>query len=166
MKKGFTIKLTSQEVLMGSMVGQQRRNESLRNGLNERHGADLQREADRCFYNIAGAVGEVAFAKASGLYWPMTVNVGKGEPDVFPDWQVRWSSREDGDLIVRPNDNTRFRYALMTGSGYNYTFMGWIPGVDAVLQDDWYKDVGNRGSPAWFVPQCALLHLEEDVHHY
>lgn len=153
--KGDCIHLTVQEVYLASIVGLRRRIASLSGGFRERRGIGEKSNAEQWFVNIIGAMGELAFAKISNLYWPASVNAHKEDPDVFPSWQVRTRERESADLIVRKDDPDHFNYVLMTGSDPIFHFRGWINGKDA-KQEKWFFDRGNRGEPVYWVPQSEL----------
>jgi hypothetical protein len=120
---------------------------------------DQEPEATKLFFDVNGAEGECAFAKLAGLYWRMSVNAKKDEPDVDPDFQVRTSEPHDRSLIIRPDDPQHFRYALVTGCCGEFQVHGWIFGMYA-RRDEWFEDRGGRGKPVWWVPKSALTEVE------
>jgi len=156
MKKGCVVTLTYNELYVASFVGLRRRLSSLKGNFKEQNGVERKSLAERWFYNIVGAQGEVAFAKGTGLFWPATVNVQKHEPDVLPDWQIRTAEGADFCLIIRVDDRDSQKHALMTGNGPDFVFRGWIWGEHA-KRPEWWKDKGNRNKHCWWVPQSALM---------
>jgi hypothetical protein len=132
---------------------------------------------------LMGAMAEMAFCRLIGVEFPKSVGTFKREPDVPPDWEVRWAKRRQASgyqLVVRPGDNPDRKYVLITGSGGVYRCRGWISKRDAkrvgkwlnppmwtVLRDDdgkpvldkfgkqrWVNNPRNRWS--WFVSEDLL----------
>jgi hypothetical protein len=149
------IELTPQELYLSSVVGVRRRIESMRRGCSERNGLDREKVASAWYYNLVGAMGEVAAARALNVYWPATINQRKDEPDLLPDYQVRCLAESHYDLTVRDDDLDRFRYVLVTGDPPVFEVHGWIIGGEA-KRPEWYRDRGDRNAPAYWVPQSAL----------
>lgn len=145
------VSLSPQEMYLASIVGVRRRLTSR----TERNGADRATTAESWYYNVVGAQGEMAAAKALGLYWAATINAEKGEADIGPDWQVRTLAGHDYDLIVRKDDRSDQKFVLVTGEGPDFRVHGWMLGEDA-KRDEWFKDRGGRGKPCWWVPQADL----------
>jgi len=146
------ITLAPNEMTTAALVGASRALESKTRGLKDRHGF-----SGGCWETqIEGAAGEMAAAKAMGLYWDGSVNAFR-KPDL-PGIQVRTRSQHGYDLIVRPDDSPDDLYVLVTGKMPEYQIHGWIRGSDA-MQDRWLKEHGDR-PPAYFVPQDALQPIE------
>jgi hypothetical protein len=140
---------------MAAQIGVLRQLEAVRKGLPDRHGFD----GDTGWtIHIEGAAGEIAAAKALGLYWGGTVNTFKTEGDVG-NIEVRTRSKPHYDLLVRDNDKNESVFVLVTGKSPKYNVVGWILGKDA-KKTEWYADYGNR-PPAYFVPQNCLRPIEE-----
>ena len=132
-----------------------RHTEALRQGMKDKHGYNGRDIQD----NFYGMLGEIAFAKATKQYFPMTVNTFK-EADIGYNWQVRTvGSNKNRDLIVRPSDPIKHRYVLVeinkelndghlerASNGYVATIHGWIEGINA--QDAKYlSDFGQPHRP-------------------
>ena len=160
MKKGHVVQLNMNEVQYAVCVGVRRRMESLKNGYQELRGIAEKSAAVQWHANVIGAIAEFAFAKGAGLHWPATVNADKNEPDVPPDWQVRWRGVPFGELIVRPDDSPNCRYAMMTGDNATFTFRGWMLGSEAMKYK--LEDRYDRKEPAHWVPQGALLSMSKN----
>lgn len=122
----------------------------------ERNGADRHEVAEQWYFNIVGACGECAVAKAIGRYWPAAINQRKGEPDIPPNIQVRTLAKPYYDLVVRKDDGNDFLYVLCLGEPPHFTVKGYIRGADA-KRPEWFKDRGGRNKPCWWVPQANLL---------
>ena len=125
------VTLTWYEVSVAIHLVGLRHTEALRKGMKDKHGykgRDLQD-------NFYGMLGEIAFAKATGKYFPMSVNTFK-EADIGINWQVRTvGSNNNRDLIVRPADPSKHKYVLVeickSEDNYVATIHGWIEGTQA-----------------------------------
>lgn len=106
--------------------------------------------------HVEGALGELAVAKALGMYWSGSIN-GFRAPDVGQSIQVRTRSRHDYDLIVRDSDADEAAFVLVTGSAPEYHVRGWMRGALA-KRDEYRQEHGGR-PPAYFVPAAHLLSL-------
>lgn len=140
------------EAQLAASVGVARQLSALRQGLGNRFG---YRGAGWDIH-VEGAGGEMAAAKALGLYWSGSVDTFK-LPDVGT-LQIRTRSRDNYDLIVRPGDADDEAFLLVTGSMPSYLVHGWMLGADA-KREEWLKTYAAR-TPAYFVPQSALHPLE------
>lgn len=151
----ITVRLTEVEWETACAVGTKRNRDSIRDGRKVAHGIDL---ADRWRSHIEGACGECALAKALGIFWLGSVDSFK-RADLGGRLQCRTSSRRDGDLVIRGDDNEEHLYFLVCGEAPVFTVVGWLIGRDA-KRDEWIKAPCNRPA-AWFVPQAALRDLDE-----
>ena len=154
------VTLTWYEVSVAIHLVGLRHTEALRKGMKDKHGykgRDLQD-------NFYGMLGEIAFAKATGKYFPMSVNTFK-DADIGINWQVRTvGSNNNRDLIVRPADPSKHKYVLVEISTkdsypdkfYVATIHGWIEGTQA--KDNKYLSYfGNPDRPpAYRIPKKAL----------
>lgn len=69
--------LTDREFSRGAQLGVTRRLESMRLGFRDRNLGATNSDAEQWYANIAGALGELAAAKALNVYWPASVNAKK-----------------------------------------------------------------------------------------
>ena len=154
------VTLTWYEVSVAIHLVGLRHTEALRKCMKDKHGykgRDLQD-------NFYGMLGEIGFAKATGKYFPMSVNTFK-DADIGINWQVRTvGSNNNRDLIVRPADPSKHKYVLVEISTkdsypdkfYVATIHGWIEGTQA--KDKKYLSYfGNPDRPpAYRIPKKAL----------
>lgn len=149
------IKLLWYEVAMGSEVGRLRQVGSIAKGASDAHGFSGAGWNE----HIEGACGELAVAKALGVYWGGHVNNFTGPDLVHPrgNIQVRTAGAH-GHLIVRPGDSATDIWVLVTGKAPNYVIHGWILGADA-KKPEYLKDWSGR-PPAYFVPPAELASLD------
>ncbi len=79
-------------------------------------------------------------------------------PDVG-DVDVRSSSKPNGALIIRRNDDPNKKYYLLIGLNGEYEIKGWLYGIEAMKDQFWTsKDTGRP--PVWFVPQEYLTSVD------
>ena len=143
------VRLTDIEVVMGTDVGEARN----RFSAHRPHKANFK--GDGAKIHVLGALGEMAVAKASSLYWsPKAVPGGlDSEEGDFYGIEVRTTEYGTGRLIVKRNDPENRVYLLVTGKAPNFTVVGYCSGDEA--KNDQFWDSGQR-SPAFFVPQSSL----------
>ena len=155
--RGITFKLSWLEVELAAKVGIARHIASRKLGLQDNHcPRDGERIHERWGMDINGACGELAVAKAIGIYWAPTVNTFKSVPDVDA-YEVRTTPGKKNSLIVRSDDASDRIYILVIGSGQVFKVIGWILGEDA-KKNKWLRNPGGR-DPACFVPQSALMDM-------
>ena len=108
--------------------------------------------------DIEGALTEMAFCKAFGIYWDGSVNTFKN-PDV-PDTpiQIRGTEYNTGKLIIRENDPSNDLYILVVGSIPNYRIIGGLFGHQGKV-DDYVSNPNNQGK-CWMIPQEHLRPVE------
>ncbi len=141
------------EVMLAAGVGMRRHIAALRAGRPDRHGFNGQ---TGWTIHAEGACGEMAIAKALGLYWNGSVDTFKSFGDVGA-LQVRTRSRPEYELIVRPDDSDDDTFVLITGTAPTFTVVGAILGGLA-KRDEWLQDYGGRPA-AYFVPHSELVPL-------
>jgi hypothetical protein len=146
------VKLTTMEMLIATSLGTARHMQSV--SRTPTRGQSKESSLDS---HILGAMGEIAAAKAMGIYPGFTINNFDG-PDMGIDIQVRTSRRDK--LIIAPHDKADQKYVLVTGNAPNMNVVGWIWGNDA-KDDIWMFDPHNNRPPAYFVPSEALYPIEE-----
>ena len=147
------VTLTWAEVMQAANLGVMRQIAAMKASRPDRHGID---PANGWRAHIEGAAGEMAFAKALGLYFGSTINEFKA-PDVA-GIQVRTRSNHDYELIVRADDADDLAYVLVTGSIPKFRVVGWSTGARAkTFQPQTY---GGR-PPAYFVPHTHLRDVSE-----
>lgn len=149
--------LTIAEIVMCAQIGTMRQIAAIQANLPDRHGYD----GEGWNIHIEGACGEYAFCKDRNITWRPTINTFRKEADVGKLWEVKTRSRDDYDLIVRPDDVENRSFILVTGRAPSYTVRGWMIGKDA-KRDEWWQTYGDRPG-AWFVPQEVLLPIAELV---
>lgn len=149
----INIKLTMSESYCAAMVGIFRNIAAIFKGRKSKFGGDNSWQI-----HIEGSCGEMAVAKALGIYNPMTVNTFK-DADLGSGIQVRTRSRHDYDLIIREGDADDEAFILVTGTFPEYRVHGWCWGRDG--KKDIHKANHGGYNPAWFVPPSALRPLEE-----
>lgn len=142
------VTLTWYEMRLAAGVGLERQLSAMRDGRPDRHGFT----GDGWSIHVHGAGGELAFAKAAGVYWAGHVDVFS-VPDVGTV-HVRTRSGDGGreDLIVRSEDPEDCAYVLVVGHIPTFSVVGWIDGRSA-RRPEWVKNYGGR-PPAWFVPRA------------
>ena len=156
------VTLTWYEVSVAIHLVGLRHTESMRHNMKDQHGYKGRDMQD----NLYGMLGEIAFAKATNKYFPMSVNTFK-DADVGMHWQVRTvGSNNNRDLIVRPADPSKHKYVLVeiskssnhysSEAKYSAKIHGWIEGTQA--KDNKYLSYfGNPDRPpAYRIPKKAL----------
>jgi len=148
------IQLSQLEIMWASQIGTIRHTEAIKKGLSDKHGFD----GDGLMIHINGACGEMAVAKALGIYWAGSINTFKKERDVGK-WEVRTRSKDYYDLLIRPDDDENNIYILVTGEIPTFKVQGFILGKSAKRQE-WMKDYGGR-PPAYFIPKEYLSDIKQ-----
>lgn len=141
------VRLTDMEMRIAALLGVERHVQSASRKTTRGQAAETSLQS-----HIVGASGEIAVAKALGLYPGFTVNNFK-EPDIEPNIQVR--SAIKGRLILSDKDNPFQKYVFVLGFAPNLEVAGWVWGYDAQIKK-WFLDPNNGRPPAYFVPKEAL----------
>ena len=150
------VTLTPLELSLAAMCGVRRQIASLLGGHPNAHGLSNK---DGWREHIEGACGEMSTAKVIGCYWEPTVNTFRA-PDLCGWIQVKTTSADNGHLIIHDGCNPEHAYVLVTGRSPDFIVRGWIMAKDAT-RDEWWRTVNPERPCAWYVPQSALLDLDE-----
>lgn len=126
-----------------------RRRNDASHGRTPMHAA--RKAADALALNIDGALGEVAAACYHRLLMPDSVDTFHSEPDLPPDWDIKWVRGASWGPILWPRD-PEWRYCLVTGHPPTYTLHGWIWRHE--VRQEWWRNLGHGF--CWVVPQKAL----------
>lgn len=146
------INLTPSELYIAAQAGAIRRITSLKEGHNHfKH--QPEDKGHPWDWDIEGAAAEMALAKFLGLYWGAD-NRSFKLPDVH-NIQVRSTTRPDGCMIVRKNDDPRYRYVLIVGREGEYRLAGWRSGKWCKSQPKHYRN------GCWWIPQDELISMGE-----
>lgn len=148
-----TIELAWYEVMNAGQAANFRMTEVIFKGMGETHGSQKHDDFQR---HMNGALGEIAVAKFLNVYWKgkgdcFGIDIGGGDREPH---EVRATQRDDGCLILHPNDRDNCTFWLVTGMRNVWTIQGWLVAVNG-KQDRYWRDPGT-GRPAYFVPQDRL----------
>lgn len=142
------VTLTVAEARIAASIGIERQLQALQLNLNPGHGA-----LDTWSIHIEGAAGELAAAKALGVYWPATVGTFHTQGDLAPGVEVRTRSRHDYELLIRDDDPEDAIYILVTGKLPHYRVHGYADGN--YRKPEHRKTHGGRPA-AYFIPHSDL----------
>jgi len=151
------------ELMMeGGFCGVRRRCQSRIDRLTDR----LQKGIEVWQTEVEGACAEIAVGLFTGLEWKCDEGKFKRGGDIGNWTQVRWSSNNKSDLIIRPSDEKMIRkpWVCVTGCLSWYLIHGWLWGYEAKEkkengQDRWGAFLDSK-TPAWGVPQGHLHPME------
>ena len=141
------VELTAAEQLQGAIVGAMRHIQGARRA--DFYGAS---QANAWQIDIEGALGEMAVAKAKGIYW--SGDIGRTDTPDVGKLQVRTTRRDNGRLILHKRDSDDEIFILATGENGTYNLKGWLLGYVGKRDEYWTDPVGGRA--AYFVPQAEL----------
>jgi len=144
--------LDSAEIILAANAGILRQTENIHRKRQPYHGAT---ESDSWQKHVEGCLGEKAFAKWAGLYWPGKGKFRDADVGIF---QVRRGQEHHYRLILHKEDHDDQKYWLVTGKNGTYIIQGWNWGREGKKEEYW-KDPGT-GRPAYFVPR-SILHPAE-----
>lgn len=144
----ITITTTKEDLRLAEDIANQRYYESRRMGLGnlaKNYSHDMERD---------GVLSEIAVAKGLGFdkFIP-TVNSFK-DADIRSNLQVRGTSYDYGNLIIKPKDDTSHIYILTTFSNYpKHKIIGYCFGSEA-------KTLGTIKNGCFWIPQSKLTPIE------
>jgi len=151
---GLVVELAADELEGAIHVGWERARDAYVRGRtpNAAHVDDLEGTY------FVGAVGEKAFGKLTGLYWPGRWTPDRGRGDVG-GWEVKASMHPTGRLIVRPDMPDGLRLVLMVpcarGDLRRWRCAGTLR-AGAAKQERWKTQLRPGAPWVWAVPQGAL----------
>lgn len=150
----ISVTLTWHEVRMAAEIGLIRQIQNLSNGRKDRFGCSPD---EGWGPHIEGACGEMAVAKAFGIFWSGAL--GNLKADDVGKLQVRTRSKSHYELILHPDDYDDRPFVHVTGLAPEFVIVGWIIGRDGKRTEFWGDPAGGR--PAFFVPVKVLRPLTE-----
>lgn len=154
----MNVKLTWHELSLAAAAGVRRNLEARRLGRPDTYGKDVSQMEGGWGVHIEGAAAEMAVAKATGSYWdPVWSEIDRSRGDVGR-YQVRSTMRENGCLILHPQDRDEDTFVLVTGIAPEFVIRGCILARDGKDERHWRTDTGR---PAFFVPQAALFPISQ-----
>jgi hypothetical protein len=101
-------------------------------------------------WDIGGALGEYAVAKALGLPWDE--RIGLPGPGDVGHLEVRTTRWRNGRLILHPEDQDKALFLLVVGEPPTFRLVGWIWARDG-KRDDYWEEGKSGQADAFFVPQ-------------
>ncbi len=147
------VTLSWAEVTQGAIVGVLRQVSNIKRARVDANGF----AGDGWGVHVEGCLGEMAAAKALGVYWAGSLGALR-VPDI-KGYQVRTAPRQGLSLIAHREDADDAKFLLVVGTAPSYCLAGWILGRDAKRAEWWRDPVGGR--PAFFVPSSALRPMTE-----
>lgn len=142
------------EQMQAAHVGTMRRLLAIRRQRRDHYGRPA---FDLWGMDIEAAGAELAVAKLTGCFWNALADDPASLPGDVGRFQVRYTHRPAGCLIVHRADPDLAPFVLVTGRLPSYTVRGQILGREAKQQRFWRE---GDGRPAYFVPAEALRPLE------
>ena len=94
---------------------------------------------------------EWAVAKALGKEFDPSLDKGKRIADVGDDFEVKWTWRDNGKMIIQEWDRITDRAILVVGKSPHYCIKGWLPIKEA--RNPQYRHASQAN---WWIPQEAL----------
>jgi hypothetical protein len=146
------ITLDAQEFFLGAQLGVMRNCASILNGGTDKNGLAPK---DRWWTAIEGACGEIAFARAYGLFWHGGLN--QRADDLRYDvagYDVKTMSSFSYLLRIRPDEAAKpIWYGMVRGVAPRFEVHGCYWGRDALEHPEWLSDLQPVGHPATTQPK-------------
>jgi hypothetical protein len=150
------VRLTQTELMVAAYVGSGRNVQCLTREYTPGAGVGV---VNTWTPNIEGAGGEMATAKALGIYYEPII--GNLHADDVGPYQVRTNmSRRYDDTCLRPRDKPDRVYIGVLSFCPEFELIGWIWGVDGKL-DEWLRPGDPGRPPCFYVPRKKLLPMRE-----
>lgn len=147
------VTLTPSEMMSAGQVGLQRHIANIAANRTDRHGATPGDFSP----HILGSMGEMAVAKALGVFWSGSSTFATRNAGDLPGGvEVRTTAHANGRLLVHPSDPDDRRFVLVVAAPPTFTVCGWLFGRDAKIPANW-QDPTGKGRHAYFVERSALL---------
>ncbi len=145
------VRLTATEMMVAAYVGAARNVQSLTQEWRPAAGVGV---ANTWTPNIEGAAGELAVAKALGIYWQPII--GNNHADDVGPYQVRTNiSRKYDDLCLRPKDREDRIFISVLSFMPTMEIVGWIEGSEG-KRERWLRDGSADRPKCFYVPRNAL----------
>lgn len=98
---------------------------------------------------------ELAVARAFGYAYDPFKDTFKNHADVAENIEIKWTSFDNGHLIIYPTDRNTDIAVLVTNRHPDYVIKGWIP--VSIAKRDRYK---KSNQDSWWVSQINLQPIE------
>lgn len=148
------VKLSGTELVLAAQAGALRRVVNLLKRSKDRYGFDHEK-LDAWGTDIEATCAEALVSKATG-YAAIGALPGRDDGRDVGPCGVRWTPREDGCLILHPQDADDTVFYLVVGRVPNQRIVGHIKGSAGKDPGFWREYTGR---PAFFVPQDRLAKL-------
>lgn len=110
-------------------------------------------------HHILGALGEAAWHKWRGIWWPAPINVFN-EADAEGFIQIRTTPRRHPFFKVKPKDNPAFMAVFIIGGERTFEIVGCI-NVGVAQRRYGLSDPGGRNRPCYEIPRADLIPVAE-----
>lgn len=119
-------------------------------------------DIDRIHTDGMAAAAEFLASRYTGRRWiSFGTSPDAGQPDLEGGVEVRWTPKPWGSLILHPGDCDEHLAILAVGDGRALALAGWIWVGEGKHGRFWRTKESGVRSPGFFVPQDALLPLDE-----